>query len=78
MRDFVKIYKRWDDGTFTTKSKELTDGAIVHKFNYTGLAYNEVTKVVYYYKNENVEAPYISENGRFCRWLGNKILEIIN
>jgi len=49
----------------------------IEKFDIPAL-YNEVTKVVYYYKNENVEAPYISENGRFCRWLGNKILEIIN
>ena len=76
MRDFVKIYKRWDDGTFTTKSCELTDGACVKYFHETGLAYNEITKVIYYYRNETVEAPYISENGKFSRFVDNQIVEI--
>ena len=77
MRDFVKIYKRWEDGTFTTKSCELINGgAFLHEFNDTGLAYNEITNVIYYYCNETVEAPYISENGKFCRFIDNKIVEI--
>lgn len=49
------------------------------------LAYNIDTRVVYYmfstfedYKGYSYFAPYISENGRFCRYIKGEIVEIVD
>lgn len=49
-----------------------------------GLAYEKETKVIYYMASTNAYngysytyfAPYISENGKFCRYINGKIVEI--
>ena len=54
---------------------------------YSGLVFDHQTKVIYYMLQEKVGtgcyasftghmAPYISENGKFCRFIDNKIVEI--
>lgn len=48
----------------------------------TNLVYDQNTKVIYYnydsYKNKRgYMAPYISENGKFCRFIDNQIVEIV-
>ena len=49
------------------------------------LAYNIDTRVVYYmfstfegYNGYSYFAPYISENGRFCRYINDEIVEIVD
>lgn len=49
-----------------------------------GLVYNKDTRVVYYmfstgqgYAGYGYLAPYISENGRFCKYINDEIVEII-
>lgn len=49
------------------------------------LAYNIDTRVVYYmfstfegYNGYSYFAPYISENGRFCRYIKGEIVEIVD
>ena len=48
----------------------------------TNMAYDINTKVIYYaFWDEESDmsfmAPYISENGKFCRFIDNKIVEIV-
>jgi len=69
--------------------KILTDGEgnfyppTEHPGEYTGLVFDHQTKVIYYMLQEQVGmgirgfmAPYISENGKFCRFIDNQIVEI--
>lgn len=44
----------------------------------TNLVYDVNTKVVYYYAKESnyIASPYISENGKYCRFIDGKIVEI--
>lgn len=55
--------------------------------DYTGLVFDTQTKVVYYMLTEGHSfsgptnysgymAPYISENGKYCRFIDNQIVEI--
>lgn len=50
----------------------------------TGLVFHYQTKVVYHMGLEHFShtfvsylAPYISENGRYCRFINNRIVEIV-
>lgn len=54
----------------------------------TGLVFDSETKVVYYMLKEahtfagpttysGYMAPYISENGKYCRFIDNQIVEIV-
>ena len=80
--------KQNEDALEVSNFKPIEEAEIVDGKNY--LAYNEETKVVYYWfstsiwygqglsKSNNVYfAPYISENGRFCRYVDGEIVEII-
>ena len=49
------------------------------------LSYDTDTRVVYYmfstfegYNGYSYFAPYISENGRFCRYINDEIVEIVD
>lgn len=47
----------------------------------TNIAFDINTKVIYYVfwdekSDMSFMAPYISENGKFCRYIGEKIVEI--
>ena len=75
-----------EDALEASNFKTIEEAEIVSGSNY--LAYDQETKVVYYwfatkiwygksYSNNVYFAPYISENGRFCRYVDGKIVEII-
>jgi len=70
----------------------LSDGVLYSRNervgNATGLVFDSETKVVYYMFNEahtfvspctysGYMAPYISENGKYCRFIDNQIVEIV-
>ena len=81
MERFVMIY-RGEDGNLRTFDDEVT----FVPYLYTGLAYDKVTKVVYYYYHPSAfhgicdddmpTSPYLSENGKLCRFINNQIVEI--
>ncbi len=58
------------------KTKEYVDSQL-RECERTNLVYDTETKVIYYLF-EDCMSPLISENGRFCRWFGGEIVEIIN
>lgn len=76
-------------GCFDT-SANSSDSAANEMLNFEeiatkkGLAYDKETKVIYYmastYQYNGYSytyfAPYISENGKFCRYINGKIIEI--
>ncbi len=70
----------------TTNKADFTSGDISNFKNVEGedfLVYDRDTKVVYYlfstcsgYNGYGYLAPYIGENGNFCRYINGKIVEI--
>lgn len=74
--NFVEIV-RWgyDDALYSRREKVGTK---------TGLVFDSQTKVVYYKGIEHFDrsyvgylAPYISENGKYCRFIDHQIVEIV-
>lgn len=79
-----KLIKLFEDGGGHFCSAEIGDISD-SDFEREKLVYDSKTKVVYYKFYEYVDAdsahvgymsPYISENGKFCRFIDNKIVEI--
>ena len=71
---------------YISNFEPIEEAQILEGKNY--LAYDRETKVVYYWfattiwygqsRSNNVYfSPYISENGRFCRYVNGEIVEII-
>lgn len=78
VKRLIKIVS-WGDGALYGRNEKVGDD--------TGLVFDSETKVVYYMLQEahaytgkctysGYMAPYISENGKFCRFIDNKIVEI--
>jgi len=45
----------------------------------TNLVYDLDTKIIYYKEYQNTHStmcPYISENGKYCRFIDDKIVEV--
>lgn len=75
-----------EDALEVSNFEPIEEAQILEGKNY--LAYDRETKVVYYWfattiwygqsRSNNVYfSPYISENGRFCRYVNGEIVEII-
>lgn len=61
-------------------TNQFTDDP-VHKWTVaTNLVYDTKTKIIYYkiveYNNVGYMSPYISENGKYCRFIDKKIVEV--
>ena len=75
---FVRILIEEDGRLYAEKNNEE------EPYEYTDLVYNTETKVIYYMFDDeyldsrirNYFAPYINENGKYCRFIDNKIVEI--
>lgn len=78
--------KQNEDALEVSNFQPIEEAEFVEGKNY--LAYDSESKVVYYWfattiwygdsRSNNVYfAPYISENGRFCRYVDGEIVEII-
>ena len=73
--EFKRIYKK-DDGTYYICYRTGPDEDV------TLMVYDVTTRVIYYKElpgaafNSNFLCPYISENGKYCRFMDNKIVEI--
>lgn len=60
-----------------------TENGFTQCVGYTNLHYDNNTRIVYYifqdktvYGGIGYMSPYISENGKFCKWVDNQIKEI--
>lgn len=81
MGKLIRIFQDNKSGEYSS-GKNLWDRRKEHP---TNLAFDEQTKIIYYYFevhnsylqiNESCMSPYLSENGKFCRFIDNEIVEI--
>ena len=66
----IRLIRIWRDGKGRYKVRDLL-GA-----ERTELVYDIETKIVYYLLAEGSMSPYLSENGKYCRFIDNQIVEI--
>ena len=70
-----QIYKEDTGGLNDCDSSYIMKSNVMNRP--TNLAYDVNTKVIYIRNiNSNYTCPYISENGKFCRFIDNQIVEI--
>lgn len=72
------------DSAFEPKNPSLEFGNFDSITNHDSLVYDVDTLVVYYmiskqkiYSGYGYMAPYISENGNYCRYIDGEIVEIV-
>lgn len=72
MGELYRIYKNNSDG-------QLKDYQPSKRYEETNLVFDETTLIIYYQFEVNgvgYMAPYISENGKYCRFINEKIVEV--